>query len=356
MTAIIDRYELRRQDYDLDDDQRSVRSVFAEFFAKESPTSVARAAEPLGHDPQLWTKLVSMGVTAMSLPGALGGDDATLLDLQLVAEEVGRSVAPVPFVSHTVATRLLAAAGADHALVDEAIAGTPVAIALEPLRDQPAVLVPDAAIAHLVIALDATAGELVLVRSDKPAEHVRNQGSTPLGWWRPGAATSRIVLAGGDTARALHKTAVDEWKLLTAAALVGMTEASLQLAVEFAKTRETLGVPIGALQGVAFPLADVAIGVTGARNLVWRASWMHEHDPQADPVLTSKAYAYATQVATHGATTSAHMQGGLGFTHEADASLYFLRSKGWSVLGGDPTRHLIAVGAALLDAAAAARI
>lgn len=352
MTAIIDRYELRRQNYELDDDQRSVRDVFADFFSNESPTGVARAAEPIGHDAQLWAKLVDMGVTSMSLPAALGGDEATLVDLQLIAEEVGRNVAPVPFVSHTVATRLLCAAGADRAVLDAAIAGAPVAIALEPVRDQSAVLVPDAAIARHVIALDVAAGDLVLLRFDQPAEHVRNQGSTPLGWLRPGAAAARAVLASGDAAYALHETAVHEWKLLTAAALVGITEASLHLAVEFAKTRETLGVPIGALQGVAFPLADVAIGVTGARNLAWRAGWMHEHEPQADPVLTSKAYAYAAQVATHGATTSAHMQGGLGFTHEADASLYFLRSKGWSVLGGDPIRDLITVGAAVLDAAA----
>jgi hypothetical protein len=53
-------------------------------------------------------------------------------------------------------------------------------------------------------------------------------------------------------------------------------------------------------------------------------------------------------VATHGTTTAAHMQGGLGFTVEADASLYFLRAKGWSVLGGDPAREVLAVGDALI--------
>jgi hypothetical protein len=58
-------------------------------------------------------------------------------------------------------------------------------------------------------------------------------------------------------------------------------------------------------------------------------------------------------VATHGATTAAHMQGGLGFTVEADASLYFLRAKGWSVLCGDPAQDVIAVGDALLADATA---
>jgi alkylation response protein AidB-like acyl-CoA dehydrogenase len=99
---------------------------------------------------------------------------------------------------------------------------------------------------------------------------------------------------------------------------------------------------------VAFPLADVAIGTAGARNLIWRAAWLAEHEPDERPELPVLAFAYASRVATHGTTTSAHMQGGLGFTVEADASLFFLRSKGWSVLGGDPNADLVTVGDALL--------
>src|ERR1700722_18283768 len=93
-------WEFRRQDYSLDRDQQDVRHAFSEFFLKESPSSVVRAAEPLGFDPRLWVALVGMGVTTMSLPAAGGGDDATLVDLVLIAEEVGRTAAPVPYVSH----------------------------------------------------------------------------------------------------------------------------------------------------------------------------------------------------------------------------------------------------------------
>jgi alkylation response protein AidB-like acyl-CoA dehydrogenase len=99
---------------------------------------------------------------------------------------------------------------------------------------------------------------------------------------------------------------------------------------------------------VAFPLVDVEIGVSGARNLVRKATWLADHEPGGHPGLAEAAFAYAAQVATHGATTTAHMQGGLGFSVEADASLYFLRAKGWSVLGGDPAREVLAVGDALI--------
>src|ERR1022692_4580902 len=129
----MDFYELRRHDYSLDEDQEAVRDAFADFFIKESPSSVVRAAEPLGFDKGLWSKLVGMGVTAMSLPAAVGGDDATLVDLALIAEEYGRSLAPVPFVEHVVATRLLVAAGAGPDLIEAAIDGDRIfTLALQP--------------------------------------------------------------------------------------------------------------------------------------------------------------------------------------------------------------------------------
>jgi alkylation response protein AidB-like acyl-CoA dehydrogenase len=81
--------------------------------------------------------------------------------------------------------------------------------------------------------------------------------------------------------------------------------------------------------------------------MVRRAGWMLEHEPEEARPLVSAAFAYAARVATHGTTTAAHMQGGLGFTIEADASLYFLRAKGWSLLGGDPAEDVIAVADAL---------
>jgi hypothetical protein len=231
------------------------------------------------------------------------------------------------------------------------VAERPVTLALQPLTGSRGQLVPAGAAARDVVALAGE--ELVLVHAEEPPALVANQGSTPLARWSL-AAGPRTVLAAGDAAKAAYATARAEWKLLTAAALVGLTERALGLAVEFVKTRETMGVPVGSLQGVSFPLADVAIAVAGARNLIRRAAWMTENEPGANPGLIPAAFAYAAQTATHGATTSAHMQGGLGFTAEADASLYFLRAKGWSVLGGDPAADIIAVGGALTARAAAA--
>jgi alkylation response protein AidB-like acyl-CoA dehydrogenase len=339
----MDRFELRRQDFSLDEDQQALQQSFAEFFAKQSPPGVVRAAEPLGFDAGLWRRLVGMGVPWMSLPEESGGDGATLVDLALIAEELGRAAAPAPLVGHVVATRLLARAGAPEDVLAPAAQGERVfALAPVAVRGSDRQLVPDAAVAADVLALSDDV--LALHTAGAPAAHVPNQGSTPLAWWAPGPGRSGVRLAEGHAARALHRDAVIEWRLLTAAALVGMTDEALRLAVEFAKTRRTMGVPIGSLQGVAFPLADVATAVAGARHLVWKAAWLAEHEPGTRPELPLMAFDYAVRTATYGTTTAAHMQGGLGFTIEADASLFFLRAKGWSLLAGDLGENLKDLG------------
>jgi alkylation response protein AidB-like acyl-CoA dehydrogenase len=328
------RYELRLQDFSLADYQLALRDAFAHFFKKECPVSAVRDAGPLGYAPDLWKKLVGTGVTTMGLPRAYDGDESSLIDLAVLAEEAGRVMAPVPMISHVVASRLLGRVAAPRALVADAVAGDRVfTLALSPVGPGRRQLVPDAALARDVIGLDDE--RLVLFTSSAPPAHTVNQAGLAIGWWGPSAEVTRTVLATGTSATAAYRTAVSEWKVLMAAALVGLTEAALHAAVEFAKTRETMGVPIGALQGVAFPLADVAIGIAGARNLAMKSAWMLEHEPHSRPELPFMAYSYAGEVAAQGTSTSAHMQGGQGVSIESAAAMYFVRATGWAVLGGD---------------------
>ena len=340
-------YELRRADTTLDESQDAVRDAFAAFFAKQCPTSAVRAAEPLGFDPAMWARLCDMGVAAMSLPAAAGGDDATVLDLVLIAEQWGRYLAPVPLASHVAATRLLARTDAPGELLSAAMSGERiVTLAHAPARPGVAQLVPDAAVAADVIAL--VDDELAVFSAAAPGKHVANQGSTPLAWWELDESATRTTLATGADAVESYQAALHEWKLLTAAALIGMSEGALALGVAFARTRETLGVPIGSLQGVAFPLVDIAIDVSGARNLIYKTAWTRHHEPGRRPELVLMAFDTARRTVTNAAVVAAHVQGGLGFTTEADVSLFFMRAKGWSALAGDPSVDLVGIGAALV--------
>lgn len=340
-------HDLRRVDFTLNDDQRTVSEAFGAFFDSESPTSLVRASEPLGFDAQLWRKAVELGATTMALPGRVGGDDAGILDVALVAEALGRTLAPIPLLEHVAATRLLASTGDPSVaeLIEAAASGERIlGLALRPLDGRS--LVSTAAVADDIVGFDGDA--IVVSSADAPRPLMINQASQPAAWVDPGAEEVRQVAS--DDPDALFSRAQREWKVMTGAALVGMTEGALALGVEFVKTRETMGVLIGTLQGISFQLADVKIGLSGARNYVRRAAWLLDNEPEQEPHFASGAFAYAAKIATEGTTISAHVQGGLGFTVEADASLYFLRAKGWSLAGGPIREDLRAVGAALLAA------
>src|SRR6201997_5859668 len=114
----MDRYELRRLDYSLTDDHQALQAAYRDFFKTHCPIETVRAAEESGFDKSLWERLCGMGATTMALPDTVGGDGATLVDATLVAEEIGRSLAPVPWIDHVCAARLLGrlrALGADTA-------------------------------------------------------------------------------------------------------------------------------------------------------------------------------------------------------------------------------------------------
>ena len=108
----MDRFELRRQDYSLSEHHVDLQTAYKQFFKTHCSIETVRAAEPSGFDKNLWERLCAMGASTMALPESSGGDGATLVDLTLVAEEIGRVLAPVPWIDHVCAARLLARLGA----------------------------------------------------------------------------------------------------------------------------------------------------------------------------------------------------------------------------------------------------
>lgn len=329
----MDRYELRRLDYSLTEDHVDLQTAYRQFFKTHSDIETVRAAEPSGFDKSLWERLCAMGATTMALPDSVGGDGATLVDLTLVAEELGRSLAPVPWIDHVVAARLLARLGALES--EDVVNGTQL-VAIGPQQVAPAGsrLVPAGSIADHIVVRD---GESIvqLGFSSRPAR-VDNIGKLPMAWVDPAAADSRMVLAGGAEAVAEYQRALDEWRLLTAAALVGLVEETMTIAAEFAKSRYTLGVPIGTLQGISHPLANIAITVQSGRGLVRRAAWFLDNEPDERPELAPSAFVFMAEEAAKAATMAVHVQGGLGVSAEAAATAYLVRARGWALAGGDP--------------------
>jgi alkylation response protein AidB-like acyl-CoA dehydrogenase len=331
----MDRYELRRLDYSLSDDHVALQDAYKQFFKTHCSIETVRAAEPSGFDKNLWERLCAMGATTMALPESCGGDGATLVDLTLVAEEIGRSLAPVPWIDHVCAARLLGRLGALDADTASLANGEQLA-ALDARVDSPAGirLIPTGSIADHTIVRE---GDRVvrLTFGTRPAK-VDNLGRLPMAWVDPAAADTRTVVAEGPDAVANYQRALDEWRLLTASALVGLVEETMTVAAEFAKTRYTLGVPISTLQAISHPLANMAITVQGGRNLARRAAWFLDNEPDERPELAPAAFVFMAEEAAKAATMAVHIQGGLGVSAEAAATAYLVRARGWPLAAGDP--------------------
>ena len=334
----MDRYELRRLDYTLSEDHTDLQSAYRQFFKAYCSLDTARAAEPTGFDKSLWERLCASGATSMAVPESHGGDGATLVDLTLVAEEVGRAIAPVPWIDHVCATRLLARLDAlpsneEHTL---ALIGGGLIAGLDPHLGGPSGvrLIPSGSIADDIIVSDGR--DVHRLTFDTRCSKVDNLGKLPMAWVDPAAADSRSVLASGPESTASYQRALDEWRLLTAAALVGLVDETLTVAAEFAKNRYTLGVPISTLQGISHPLANMAITVQSGRNLVRRAAWFLDNEPDERPELATSAFVFMAEEAAKAAMMAVHVQGGLGVSVEAAASAYLVRARGWPLAGGDP--------------------
>jgi alkylation response protein AidB-like acyl-CoA dehydrogenase len=328
-------------DLALGDEQRELVTSFASLLSRASSPDAVRAAEPGGFDAALWRTLLGTGVLTMAVPESQGGWGAGLLDLALVAEEVGRALAPAPVVETQVAARLLAAVAegsrsaakpADEALASALGGDLLVTMALHPPRAEVAELVPAGALCDALIL--PAAGRLSLVSPPAAARRpVANLGSAPLADVEV-ELDGGVELAIGDTALELFENALDEWLVLTAAALVGMATAAHEAVCAYAAERRAFGALIGSYQGVAHPLADDATALDGARLLVREAAWTLDAGQRRGRELAAMAFAFTSETAERATYDAIHFHGGYGFMLEHDVQLHYRRARGWARVWG----------------------
>jgi alkylation response protein AidB-like acyl-CoA dehydrogenase len=245
----------------------AVRSLLS----RESPPERVRASEKTGFDSELWSHLQRIGVSTMAAGDGTFGP-ASLFQLVLVAEQCGAALASAPVLEGMVAIRTLTRCGERSAqLLASVLNGDVIATVSfgSAVRGVPS-LVPAGAIAHLVLGQDGD--EVIAVLSQPPGVRVENLGALPLAF-RTLDSGARTVLATGAAARSVLAACFDEWKVLSAAQLVGVSAAALNLGVDYVKSREVFGAPIATFQTIAHCLADDATAIDGGRLLTHKAAW-----------------------------------------------------------------------------------
>jgi alkylation response protein AidB-like acyl-CoA dehydrogenase len=357
----------------LNADEQLLQNNARAFFERECPVSVARdmEADPLGYAPDLWRKMAELGWLSFALPPAYGGDGAPLTQLGLLVEEIGRAVAPVPFLSTLAPALTIAEAGTaaqcqdllprigrGDLLVTWALSEhdprlTPETIHTAAVRAGDAFLITGT---KLFVENMPSADKVLVVCRTAPAA-AQHHGITLFLVDRPtpGLAQTLVPTLAGDKqstvelqqVRVPSRQVVGEvhqgWPLvermlerttaLICAQIVGATRKAVEMAVEYAKWRVAFGRPIGAFQAIQHMCADMVTWVDGAQLLTYEALWTLDQGlPAGLAVATAKAF---TNDRCQAALRHANqIHGGVAQIKEFDLNLWYRRAAAWAMRFG----------------------
>jgi alkylation response protein AidB-like acyl-CoA dehydrogenase len=326
------------------DDSLPVQEMFERFFATEATSARVRAAEPTGFDPALWRDLVALDAPFMRLSADAGGGGMSLFDTCLMMEQAGRRLAPAPLAEATVALRILGELGGDVARqwIDKVRDGeTVLTLALHEAKAGEVQIVPGGAVAKGILTFDGT--EVAIEVPGAPLEAPSTLGGAAIGMFEPGKGERHVIASNADAAR-IWAAGIEEWKLLTSAAIIGLSREALTMASAYACERIAFGQPIGVNQGIAHKLADDVMDADGAAMFLW---WTlraiadgHAEAAAAVPLL----FWWSVRTASNSVAHSLHTFGGYGLTNEYDIQLYHRRAKAWALPLGDPQTELLRGG------------
>ncbi len=327
----------------LTEDQTLLRDSVGRFLGAESSPARVRAAEPVGYDPALWRGLIGLGIQTMRGPETAGGGGMSLLDAALVAEEAGRHLASAPIIEAIVANRLLAELGATGWYQRAADGDALVTLALTDASIRPEQVVPGGAVADAVLYLDEDEVGLRVAPAAGAPANLPHAPLAKIALTAKADGVSNIILANGAAPRAAYLAAIEEWKILTAAALAGLGRRALELAAAYASERQAFGRPIGTYQGVSHPLADSITEIDGAQLLAWRAIWAIARGRNDAAASVSMAFWWASRSTARAVQRSLRTFGGYGLSLEYDIQLYFRHGKAMALPLGDPKAELVRV-------------
>jgi len=345
-------------DFDFSDEQKSLRDELRRYLAKASPTAEVRKVleGEAPYSEAVWKGLAELGVLGAGLPEDYGGAGGGYLELCVVAEELGRALAAVPFASSIMlAAEFILQAGSEEQkknYLPRLAAGS--LIGTFALAEGPGPVTPnriqlaggatlngakspvlDGAIADIAIvaARDAGPGErgLSLFIVDLKARGVTR---TPLATIDPTRPQVRIDFADAPAERlgaqgeawATVSRVFDTAAVLTAFEQIGGADRALEMARDYALERMAFGRPIGSFQAIKHILADMYVSATLARSNALYAAWALSTGSAELPQSAAAARVSATKAFQHCAKNNTQVHGGMGFTWAFDCHLFYKRS------------------------------
>jgi acyl-CoA dehydrogenase len=342
--------------FDFPDDLRQLRDEARRFLRDRCPASVPRRIleGTESYDKKLWEEIAGMGWTGAAIPEAFGGAGLGALGICVLAEELGRALAPVPFSSSVyLATEAVLAFGSDEQrkrLLPRLATGEAIGTfafaecpgATDPRRLEAHVedgrlygtklAVPDGDVADFAIV--ATHGD-----ERVPWLHlVELVGSgvtrTPVSTFDPTRSHARIVfdgapaelLRGGQGAQQVRHL-LDRAAVMMAFEQVGLAQAALEMARDYALERYAFGRPIGSFQAIKHKLVEIYVAVELARSNAYYGAWALSTDAAELPIAAAVARIAACDAGWLATKENIQTHGGMGFSWQFDCQLYYRRAK-----------------------------
>lgn len=345
------------------DEQRMIAETVRGFFAENATSERTRKAMAGdGLDRALWNAFADdLGLTGIAVPEDHGGAGLGMIELALVAEAAGAQVAALPLLGHVMVGQAIAKGGSEEQKAEwlpRLAAGDMISTTTWAARASVAdgrlsgtfSFVPHGAVADLLLVYGGNDAWLVDLKGEGVAitPHVTLDQTRPLATVVLTDAPAE-ALEDGDAA--IPAALAAGWICLAAEALGG-AQAALDRTVAYARERVQFGRPIGSFQAYKHRLADMMIEIEQARSAVyWAACAVDENsDETAIALHAAKSFAADTYFMCAGNMIQLH--GGIGFTWEHDAHVFFKRARSIQTLLGNGTYHREAVATMILGGAA----
>jgi alkylation response protein AidB-like acyl-CoA dehydrogenase len=316
--------------FGFDADQLVPRDALAGLLGKRAGLTLLNEAwvDPLGSEVwSVWEDLAGLGVQGLMAPETAGGSAFDWVTMTLVLTETGRVALPLPVLeTAAIGVPLLAASQGPTGLLPSLIDGSAVLTA-----GQPGALIPYVSKADWFLI-----GETLYSRPEVTIEPVLSVDRT--------RDTGRVVPTGPGVALSGAPSLSLVGALASAAVLVGLGRALVQITVDYVKDRKQFGVPIGSFQAVKHHLADAAMGVEFAAPAVWAAAWEMDHTGADLSRSVSLAKALASDAAGKAARAALQCHGAMGYTD--DYHLHFWLKRVWCLAPayGTAREHRIRIG------------
>jgi alkylation response protein AidB-like acyl-CoA dehydrogenase len=357
----------------LSDEQEALRSTVRQFLDDKAPQSeVRRLMETSeGYDPAVWRQMAAhLGLQGLIVPEEFGGAGFTFLELIVVFEEMGRSLLCAPYFSTVaMAATLLMSLGdqaaqsdilpriadgsaiATVALAEEAGSWNPRDLAMTASGENGSwsltgdkFYVTDGHIADVVLVVAPTVAGISVFAVNSGAAGLSTALLSTMDKTRKLArltfadTPARLVGTEGTAAAAVDHM-LDLAAVALAAEQVGGAQRAMEIAVDYAKIREQFGRPIGSFQAIKHKCANMLLEVESARSAAYYAGWAASEGDAELPAAASVAKSYCSEAYVHAAAENIQIHGGIGFTWEHPAHLYFKRAKSSELLLGAPEYH-----------------